>query len=262
MVNSTSDNSLRVGTLSSTGGVTIQATKITPSGTKTNLLFNPDGGSVGIGVISASSRLDIKSPTVSAYAMQVIKSSNTNHIFSIYEESDGDGSLLLRDAAGSATVYIQSGGVTYFKGGNFGVGTANPSQTLEVAGNVAVSGSVSKGSGSFDIKHPDPSKSDFRLRHYFVETPSAGGNLYKYTKELTKGENCLDLPEYFKYLNTNSTVFISPNGCFGQGYGLVESNTCLITVSTIGSYNIFIFADRKDELAVTEFNKYGIEYEK
>ena len=133
----------------------------------------------------------------------------------------------------------------------------------QVNGNLSVSGSVSKGSGSFDIAHPDPAKKDtHRLRHYFVETPSAGGNIYKYQLDCKEGENYIDLPDYFQHLNTDSLVWANPFKHFGRAWGeVVEGGKRVkIVCEQSGVYNILIFGDRKDEIAVKEFDQYGVEY--
>ena len=146
--------------------------------------------------------------------------------------------------------------------GNVGIGTISPSAKLHVVGNATVSGSLSKGSGSFDIPHPDPNKKDtHRLRHYFVETPSAGGNIYKYQIECKEGENYIDLPDYFQFLNKDSLVWVNAFKHFGRAWGeVIEDKQVKIIAELTGIYNILIFADRKDEIAMKEFNKYGIEY--
>ena len=135
-------------------------------------------------------------------------------------------------------------------------------KTAYIYGNLSVTGSVSKGSGSFDIPHPDPEKKDtHRLRHYFVETPSAGGNIYKYQINCSEGENYIDLPNYYQYLNKDSLVWVNPVKHFGRAWGEVEENRKVrIVVEKKGIYNILIFGDRKDETAMKDFNKYGIEY--
>ena len=49
---------------------------------------------------------------------------------------------------------------------------------------------------------------------------------------------------------------------FGRAYGEVMGNFAKIVCETAGTYNVLIFGDRKDEIAMKDFNKYGIEYEK
>jgi hypothetical protein len=136
-------------------------------------------------------------------------------------------------------------------------------KTTYIYGNLQVTGSISKGSGSFDIAHPDPKKKEtHRLRHYFVETPSAGGNIYKYQIKCKKGKNYIDLPDYFKYLNKDSLVWVNPVKHFGRAWGEVTKNGKKVKIVTDkkGIYNILIFGDRKDETAMKDFNEYGIEY--
>ena len=156
----------------------------------------------------------------------------------------------------NANVYICQGG------GNVGIGTTSPSQRLHVNGNAVVSGSLSKGSGSFDIPHPIPSKKKtHRLRHYFVETPSAGGNIYKYQIKCKEGNNYIDLPDYFQFLNKDSLVWVNPFKHFGRAWGEVKNDKKIkIVAEQKGVYNILVFGDRKDETAMKDFNKYGIEY--
>lgn len=137
-------------------------------------------------------------------------------------------------------------------------------KTAYIYGNLNVSGSISKGSGSFDIAHPDPKKTEtHRLRHYFVETPSAGGNIYKYQIECKKGDNYIDLPDYFQHLNKDSLVWANPFKHFGRAWGEVidGGKKAKIVVEQSGIYNILIFGDRKDAIAMQEFEKYGVEYE-
>ena len=134
---------------------------------------------------------------------------------------------------------------------------------VDLYGDLRVTGAVSKSSGSFDIPHPDPAKKDtHRLRHYFVETPSAGGNIYKYQLECNEGENYIDLPDYFQHLNTNSLVWANAFQHFGRAWGEVieGGKKAKIVCEQSGVYNILIFGDRKDEISLKEFDQYGVEY--
>jgi cytoskeletal protein CcmA (bactofilin family) len=58
--------------------------------------------------------------------------------------------------------------------GNVGIADNNPSEKLSVTGNAAITGSLSKGSGSFRIPHPIEAKSEtHHLVHSFLEGPQA-----------------------------------------------------------------------------------------
>ena len=52
----------------------------------------------------------------------------------------------------------------------------------------------------------------------------------------------------------------NPVDHFGQGYGSVDGLSLEVKVNKSGLYNILVFGDRKDELAMKDFNKFGIEY--
>jgi prepilin-type N-terminal cleavage/methylation domain-containing protein len=179
-----------------------------------------------------------------------IISTNTNHNLSLMADrlASNSSKIIIKSANGGVNIH---GDLRVF----YGSATIN--------GNATVSGSLSKGSGSFDIEHPDPKKKDtHRLRHYFVETPSAGGNIYKYQIECKEGENYIDLPDYFEFLNKDSLVWVTPFKHFGRAWGEVKNDKKIkIVAEQKGVYNILVFADRKDEAAMKDFNKYGIEYE-
>ena len=238
-----------------------------------NGIFIKDGGNIGIGNSTPSHKLSVgvlgsTVPTFGLGVESVIAAGSYNSNSVIGLQNWGEGSKLFSYNYGTssavpisiqpdnANVYIVEGG------GNVGIGTNSPSQKLHVNGSAIVSGSLSKGSGSFDIPHPDPKKTEtHRLRHYFVKTPSAGGNIYKYQIECEEGDNYIDLPDYYQYLNKDSLVWVNPVNHFGRAWGEVEDNKKVrIVVDKKGTYNILIFGDRKDEVAMKDFNEYGIEY--
>ncbi len=80
-----------------------------------------------------------------------------------------------------------------------------------VYGNLDVSGSLSKGSGSFLIDHPlDPENKV--LRHSFVESPEMK-NVYDGIIKLNqKGEAVVILPDYFESLNIQFRYQLTPVG--------------------------------------------------
>jgi len=151
-----------------------------------------------------------------------------------------------------------------FYGAGVGIALKIPKATLNVEckGALDVVGALTKGSGSFEINHVVPSKKHMKLRHYFVETPSAGGNIYKYQITVNNTNTYdIELPDYFNYLNENVMVWVCGVKHFGNGYGEIVGENCRITTSAEGVYNVFIFGDRCDDIAKKEFDKFGIEYD-
>ena len=121
---------------------------------------------------------------------------------------------------------------------------------------------VTKVSGSFIIQHPDPAKCDsYQLVHNFVETDSEGDNIYRYEINTQNCSAILELPDYFKYLNKNSQVKVSPKNHFGRGYGIIDESMDFVTFTTTqdGSYNVLIIGTRKDEVAIKAWK--GVEHE-
>jgi len=124
---------------------------------------------------------------------------------------------------------------------------------------------LSKGSGTFDIVHPDPAKAKagMRLQHSFVESPTAGDNVYRWSVTAVNGSAVIALPDYYKFLNENTQVWISPKGHFGRAYGEInaELTSITITAESDGQYNVLAIGTRKDPLAVKNWaSKGGIEY--
>jgi hypothetical protein len=98
-------------------------------------------------------------------------------------------------------------------------------------GNVTIVGSLSKGSGSFKIDHPIPSKKDtHHLVHSFVEAPQAD-NIYRGKIELTNGYAEVNIDEAsgmtegtFIVLNGNIQCFTSNESGWTAIRGKVEGN--------------------------------------
>ena len=186
-----------------------------------------------------------------------ISLTTTAMIIGDVEAEDAVQSIKLQVWGGNKYLTIQEDGI--------GIDKASPSHPLDVTGTVRATtliatGNLSKGSGTFTIPHPNPSKSDtHKLQHSFVESPTRGDNLYRWTKKLVKGSNTVDLPDYYKYLNENDMVWVNPVGHFGRAYGEVnESQTQInIEVEIDGEYNILCIGTRKDKVAVTNFE--GVE---
>jgi hypothetical protein len=112
---------------------------------------------------------------------------------------------------------------------------------------------LSKQSGTFRINHPDPLKINTHyLSHSFVESPTAGDNIYRYKVNIVNGQATITLPSYYKYLNENDQIWVTPQGHFGIGYGEVNAEQTLVTIygNTDGEYNVLLIGTRKDFAAV------------
>ena len=139
--------------------------------------------------------------------------------------------LRMKDENGNNTFYVNDSNVT-------------------IAGDLTIVGALSKGSGTFKIDHP--TKKDYDLYHSFVESPTAGENLYRYQIESKMdGETIiLNLPDYFSALNENPQVWVNAVGIFADAYGYVNKNKLFIVCEKPGLYNVLCIGTRKDDLAV------------
>jgi len=118
---------------------------------------------------------------------------------------------------------------------------------------LCVNGTLSKTAGSFAISHPNPTKTQAcELWHSFVESPTAGDNLYRFEVEVENGQATIDLPDYYKHLNENDQVWVNAKNHFGRAYGVVnqEKTTLTVFADTDGEYNILLIGTRKDKDAI------------
>jgi hypothetical protein len=76
---------------------------------------------------------------------------------------------------------------------------------------------------------------------------------------LQNGFANIDLPEYFKFLNENIQVWVTPIKGFGIGYGEVNIDLTNVTIKANADleYNVLIIGTRKDSDAIQNWN--GIE---
>ena len=118
------------------------------------------------------------------------------------------------------------------------------------AGNLVVSGSLSKGSGSFDIPHPVKG-GDWRLRHSFIEGPQAD-NIYRGTVTITGGSVEVDLdtvsnmtPGTWEALNTNPWSMVASSGNAVEWS--LSGKTLTITGPDASVCNWLVIGERHDE---------------
>lgn len=138
-----------------------------------------------------------------------------------------------------------------------------PTNALDVRGNVSITGSLSKGSGSFEINHPIISST--KLVHSFIEGPRCD-LIYRGQKQLSSGIAIVDLesestangskltPGTFKALCTNPQVYLQNNKSFDHVKGYVSANLlCIDSENTTSSVVIdwLVIAERHDPFIKT-----------
>ena len=140
--------------------------------------------------------------------------------------------------------------------GRVGIGTTSPSEALDVSGNVTISGSISKGSGSFKITHPLETKKDTHyLVHSFIEGPRAD-LIYRGTAKLTNGKAVINLDSEsnmtagtFEALCTNVSCFTSNETDWTPVKGSVSKNKLTIVAQDTASnatVSWLVIGERKD----------------
>ena len=149
---------------------------------------------------------------------------------------------------------------TYVFGCNI---TANGASCTTYLNNLCVYGTVSKGGGFFKIPHPDPIKAEAGkfLKHSFVESPTAGDNIYRYVVTTSNCSASIELPDYYNLLNGNDQVWVSPICHFGSAYGVINENQTSLSIcsNADGDYNVLLIGTRKDKFASENWNGTEVE---
>lgn len=219
------------------------------------------GGSVITTSLSIDDGTDVIGSvgTVGAVSDLIIQTSEATAAIILRTASSGDnieldsGQSVILDAQGSSNV------VRFIVNGTTRMDVTNTGATI--TGDLSITGALSKGSGTFDIPHPDPNKPDgTRLRHSFVESPTAGDNLYRYQVQTKNKHYQILLPDYFKHLNENPQVWITPVNVLGTFRSECDLETVDIYVSEDGIYNVLVIGTRKDTIAVDHWETKGVEY--
>ena len=149
-------------------------------------------------------------------------------------------------------------------GSRVGIGTSVPTNTLTVAGSANVTGALTKGSGTFLIDHPDPNKPGWKLQHSFVESPTVGDNIYRYVIDIDNTlSGSIELPSYWKFLNENPQIWISPVKHFGVAYGEINEEVSGMNVyaNNAGKYNVLLIGTRKDPTIKRLMPEFNVEFE-
>jgi len=115
------------------------------------------------------------------------------------------------DATAILASALGSNGIAIYGEGDYRAGVFMGN--VDVNGNLVVSGTVSKGGGSFKIDHPLDPENKY-LSHSFVESPDMM-NIYNGVAPLdAKGEAVVTLPDWFEALNRDFRYQLTPIGAF------------------------------------------------
>ncbi len=193
-------------------------------------------GNVGIGTTAPSVKLQVDTPTQNAHVTNIKISQGgwSNSINKLKSLAWGDpttlGAIGLLYDGSKADMKWHS-----FYNGGYKTETTTI-MTLTGTGNLSVSGSISKGSGSFIIDHPLPSKKEtHNLVHSFVEAPQAD-NIYRGKIDLVNGTATINIDTNsemsdgtFVLLNREIQCFTSNETGWTAVKGSVSGNTLTIT---------------------------------
>tara|TARA_Y100000004_G_scaffold183013_1_gene230339 strand:- start:373 stop:1281 length:909 start_codon:yes stop_codon:yes gene_type:complete len=130
---------------------------------------------------------------------------------------------------------------------------SSSSELLIQSTGVTIAGSLSKGSGSFNIPHPTKG-GDWRLRHSFIEGPTCD-NIYRGTVTLSGGSATIDLDAVSNMtdgtwlaLNTNPWTMVSSSG--NAVTWSLSGKTLTINGPTGAECNWMVIGERKDPTIV------------
>jgi hypothetical protein len=138
------------------------------------------------------------------------------------------------------------------------VGAGTGTRTVKIWDNLTVPGSISKGSGTFDIEHP--LYSDRRLVHSFIEGPRCdliyrgkttlinGTAVVDINKECTHSPECAMDDGTFEALCGNPQIFLQNNQSFDRVRGAITGSRLTITCENPVSIVIewMVIAERID----------------
>jgi len=137
----------------------------------------------------------------------------------------GSGYGLKGDAVGTGPtnygVYGSATGAATHNYGVYGTGSGTGAYAGYFSGNVQITGSISKGSGTFKIDHPTDPENKY-LYHSFVESPDMMNIYNGNTVTDANGLATVILPDYFDALNKDFRYQLTTIGQPAQAYILSE----------------------------------------
>jgi hypothetical protein len=185
--------------------------------------INPNAVNVGIGTSLPGYTLEVDDHgSAGAAIVGITDFANHNAILGMSSGIGSNGGYFVTsDVVGSGVVGVNTGGG---KAGYFG-------GNVEVAGNLQVDGTVSKGGGSFRIDDPiDPAGK--YLSHSFVESPDMM-NIYNGNVTTdAKGFATVTMPAWFEALNGDFRYQLTTVGQFAQAMVAREIENGQFTIQT------------------------------
>jgi hypothetical protein len=128
------------------GSILFQTAPAGSTGTTQNALATAmtiaGTGNVGIGTTAPTSALQVASGNICA------TSGPGGISYFCATNSSSNGQIFLQNSSSTQEVHIDTSGNTYFNGGNVGIGTTSPSNTLSVSGSANITGNVGIGIGT------------------------------------------------------------------------------------------------------------------
>ena len=231
------------GTLDVTGVTTLDS----DLAVNTNTLFvDQSEARVGIGTVDPLRPLHI-------FVSDVAATPNSNSF--IVFEKNGDGNYIEFLAPDSVA---EGGGIIFKSPSAEGSVNFNHSlATVQLGPNCSTTGSMSKGSGSFKISHPLPSKSDtHNLVHSFAESPETL-LIYRGTVTLVAGQAEVDLDDAAGMTTGTWVLLCREEQCFTSNEtgwfhvrGSVSGSTLTITceeATCTDTVSWMVVANRHDE---------------
>ncbi len=129
------------------------------------------GGNVGIGTVSPSYKLTVQSAGTSTSPFVILRSVAAGGGPRAWfgEQSGGDYQLVMQNNAGTTNVSLSTNGYSYLNGGYVGIGTASPSNVLQVS-------SANTSQGGIDIANTSAGGINWRLQSVGSGTAGRIGN--------------------------------------------------------------------------------------